>query len=65
MASGDSVILTHREVEGARSGASALYVLHSVKLKGDNASGGKERVIHKRVIGEGRLTPLNFTYKLP
>ena len=63
--SGDSVILTRREVERARSGASALYVLHSIKLKGDNVSGGKERVIYKWLIGMGRLTPLNFTYKLP
>jgi hypothetical protein len=63
--SGDSVILTRREVERARLGVCALYVLHSVKLKGDNASGGKERVIYKWVIGKGRLTPLNFTYELP
>ena len=63
--SGNSVILTRREVERARSGTSALYVLHSISLKGESASGGKERVIYKWLIGKGRLTPLNFTYKLP
>jgi len=63
--SGDSVILTRAEVARARSSASALYVLHSIKLKGETASGGHERVIYKWVIGKGRLTPLNFTYRLP
>lgn len=63
--SGGSVILTRREVERARSGACSLYVLHSIKLKGEKTSGGKERVIYKWVIGKGLLRPLNFTYKLP
>lgn len=62
---GESVILTRREVERARAGKAALFVLHSVRLKGEKATGGVERVIYKWDIGKGRLTPLNFQYKLP
>jgi hypothetical protein len=63
--SGESVILTRREVERARKGNTALYILHSIRLKGEKAAGGVERVIPKWDIGKGRLTPLNFSYKLP
>jgi hypothetical protein len=62
---GESVILTRREVERARKGSTALFVLHSIRLKGEKAAGGAERVIYKWDIGKGRLTPLNFSYKLP
>lgn len=62
---GESVILTRREVERARKGGTALYILHSIRLEGDRAFGGQERVIYKWEIGRGRLTPLNFSYKLP
>jgi Domain of unknown function (DUF3883) len=62
---GESVILTRREVERARKKSSALYILHSIRLKHEKAIGGVERVIYKWDIGKGRLTPLNFSYKLP
>jgi hypothetical protein len=62
---GESVILTRREVERAREGNTALYVLHSIHLKGEKAFGGEERIIYKWEIRKGRLTPLNFSYRLP
>lgn len=62
---GDAVILTRREVERARSSPSALYVLHSIKLEGEKASGGTARVIDEWAIRRGSLTPLAFIYKLP
>ena len=63
--SGESVILTRREIEPARNGNTALYVLHSIRLKGDSAVVGVERVIYKWDIGKEKLTPLTFSYKLP
>lgn len=62
---GESVILTRREVERARSSPCALYVLHSIKLDGERASGGTARVIDEWAINRGSLTPLAFIYKLP
>jgi hypothetical protein len=63
--SGESVILTRHEVERVGKGGAALYVLHSIRLKGDKATGGKERVMHDWTIEKQRLKPLNFSYKVP
>ena len=43
----------------------ALYVLHSIHLKGEKAFSGEERIIYRWEIRKGRLTPLNFSYRLP
>jgi hypothetical protein len=61
---GESVMLTRREVERARSGNCALFVLHSIKLSGNNATGGTERVIDDWKIQKDRLLPVSYTYKL-
>lgn len=62
---GESVILTRREVERARTERCALFVLHSIELDGDKAKGGTAVVIPRWRVDEGQLTPINFTYKLP
>jgi hypothetical protein len=66
---GDSVILTNREVQLARSqGSHALFVLHSIKLVGKSSvSGGKHHVVEEwnlRDTNRSRLVPLSYIYKL-
>ena len=60
------MILTHREVKMARTrGKHALYVLHSIKVNGTKATGGKQRVLEQWNVRNGKLTPVNYIYELP
>ena len=63
--SGDTVFLTRREVELARKGGCALFVLHSIKLKKNRASGGEPVVPKPWHVGKRSLQPLAFSYKVP
>jgi hypothetical protein len=61
---GSVVILTRNEFALAKKGKSALYILHSVKLKKGHASGGKERVLRSWDVKDGVAIPIAYTYKL-
>lgn len=61
---GSVVILTRNEFALAKQGKSALYILHSVKLQGGRAFGGKERVLRSWDVRAGVATPIAYTYKL-
>lgn len=66
---GDSVFLTHGEVEFARRNKDrmALYVLHSIQLgKGDGApQGGVHTVLWPWDVDGGTLAPIKYSYGLP
>jgi hypothetical protein len=67
---GETVLLTKNEVRVAKRRGSrmALYVRHSVKVKGKReptAFGGKQKIVRPWQISEGTLQPTVFQYKLP
>jgi hypothetical protein len=64
MTDGQTVILTRNEVDHAcdSGNASALFILHSIKVVGKRASGGKPRVFHPWTLRRARLKPISFTY---
>jgi hypothetical protein len=66
MTDGKAVVLTNNEVKHAcNSGNScALFVLHSMRLNGKKASGGKKRVLLPWRIEQAHLTPVSYTYRL-
>jgi hypothetical protein len=62
---GDAIVLTYGEVKHAcRPGSScALFILHSIRLKGRKASGGKRRVLLPWRPDRKNLTPVSYTYR--
>jgi len=64
---GKFVILTNGEVTHACNGRNscALFVVHSIKLRGRKAHGGKQLVFDSWRISQDHLTPIAFTYRLP
>ena len=54
---GSKVFLTRKEYELAKPGNSALYVLHSIRLNGKRATGGKKRVLSPWRVTRGKATP--------
>jgi hypothetical protein len=63
---GDAIILTNNEVKHACNprNACVLFVLHSIHLKQQKASGGKQYVIAPWRLLETHLTPISYTYRL-
>jgi hypothetical protein len=64
---GKSVILTRGEVDYHRNrpkGSSGLFVLHSIKLKNDKASGGLKHIRYPWNLKEKKekLSPICFMY---
>jgi hypothetical protein len=64
---GKSVILTRGEVDYHRDrpkGSSGLFVLHSIKLKNDRASGGLKHICYPWNLKQEKekLSPIFFTY---
>ena len=63
--SGHNVFLTRNEVALAKKGKSALFVLHSITVKGKQAKGGETVILCPWNLNRGRLQPMAFTYTLP
>lgn len=66
---GDSVILTSNEVKNAKNHITALYILHSIRVKKSGKkfvlSGGIEKIFNPwEISNRGKLTPLSYSYKL-
>jgi|HubBroStandDraft_6_1064221.scaffolds.fasta_scaffold242687_2 hypothetical protein len=63
---GDSIVLTNGEVKHACGvdHACVLFILHSIHLKGDKASGGRPRVLDPWTLEPSRLMPITYTYRL-
>ena len=66
---GQSVILTINEVKNANKHPTALYILHSIKVKMARKkytlSNGIERVFNPwEISSQGQLTPLSYSYKI-
>jgi hypothetical protein len=63
---GDAVVLTHNEVKHAcdQRNSCVLFVLHSIRLKGKKASGGKPVVLDPWQLQQEHLTPVSYTYRL-
>jgi len=66
---GQSVILTINEVKNANKHQTALYILHSIKVKMARKkytlSNGIERVFNPwEISSQGQLTPLSYSYKI-
>ena len=61
---GGAVFLTRKEYELPKKGNSALYVLHSIRISGERASGGKERVLRARNVTKGKAIPMVYKYEL-
>jgi len=66
MTDGRSIVLTNNEVKHACDGKNkcALFILHSVKLKGLKASGGKQIVTDPWYLNRSGLTPVSYTYRI-
>lgn len=65
MTDGQAVVLTNGEVRHAcdDKNACALFILHSIKLKGLKASGGAPLIFDPWHIDRSKLTPVSFTYR--
>ena len=63
---GNAVLLTYNEVKHACDPATscALFVLHSIKLDGKNATGGQHRVLLPWQLDQRHLTPICYTYRI-
>jgi len=63
---GDAIVLTYNEVKHAcdRRNSCVLFVLHSIRLKGKKASGGKRFVMDPWRPQQAKLTPVSYTYRL-
>jgi hypothetical protein len=63
---GATIVLTKNEVRHARSGKNwcALFVLHSIRLKKQKASGGKKVILDPWRLRQEYLTPVSYTYRL-
>jgi hypothetical protein len=63
---GDVIVLTNNEVKHARNAnnSCALFVVHSIHLHGQSASGGKQFLLKPWRPQQALLTPVSFTYRL-
>jgi hypothetical protein len=63
---GRTVVLTKNEVTHALSGKArcVLFVLHSIKLKGKRASGGKSNILDPWSLQRASLTAITYTYRI-
>jgi hypothetical protein len=63
---GDTIVLTNNEVKHVCNprNSCALFVLHSIRLKGRKSSGGKCQVLLPWRLRQERLTPVSYTYHL-
>ena len=59
-------VLTNNEVKHACSphNECALFILHSIRLKGRKTSGGKQRILLPWRLQTRNLTPVSYTYRL-
>ena len=62
---GHTIVVTYNEVMHAKNNSNAcvLFVLHSIQLNGEHASGGKRNVIHPWNPDQGTLKPITYTYR--
>jgi hypothetical protein len=62
---GDTIILTNNEVRHASDprNSCALFVLHSVTLKGKKATGGKRDILDPWQLQRQHLRPVSYTYR--
>jgi hypothetical protein len=63
---GDKVLLTNNEVKHACDPGSScvLFVLHSIILQGQRATGGKLLLLDPWQLQQAHLTPVCYTYRL-
>jgi hypothetical protein len=63
---GDAIVLTHGEVEHACNDRNecSLFVLHSIRLKRQKASGGEQFILEPWRLLRTNLRPINYTYRL-
>jgi hypothetical protein len=63
---GASILLTKNEVKHAQDvkNSCALFILHSIKLKGNVASGGTREVLEPWQLQASLLTPLCYSMKV-
>lgn len=63
---GSTIILTKNEVIHAQDPniATALFVLHSIKLKGQTTKGGVSLILHPWQLDAKKLAPLSYMYRL-
>lgn len=63
---GDVIVLTNNEVKHAcdPTNSCVLFVLHSIRLKGKNASGGKRFILEPWELQQTHLTPVSYTYRV-
>jgi hypothetical protein len=63
---GESIVLTRNEVKHAGNGdnSCALFVLHSIRLRGQKASGGTPLILNPWQLQHAQLTPVSYTYRL-
>jgi hypothetical protein len=62
----EKIILTDGEVKFARrhKGQMALFILHSIEVRRDaQLKGGRQRLIRRWDVDQGRLSPLAFMYQ--
>jgi hypothetical protein len=66
MTDGDAIVLTNNEVKHASNShnSCALFVLHSIRLNGRKASGGKTRILQPWQLQQKNLTPVSYTYRI-
>lgn len=64
---GETIIVTYNEVEHAQAQRNrcALFVLHSITLNGQEATGGDFIVVDPWQPQQDRLKPVCYTYRLP
>jgi hypothetical protein len=63
---GKTIVLTKNEVQHATNSKTscALFVLHSIKLKGKKAIGGTPDVHDPWDLVQAKLTPISYTYRI-
>jgi hypothetical protein len=63
---GDAIVLTNNEVKHACNphNSCVLFVLHSIHLKEQKATGGKQFVLDPWRLRQAYLTPVSYTYRL-
>jgi Domain of unknown function (DUF3883) len=64
---GEAIVLTNNEVKHAcdQRNTCVLFILHSIRLEGPKASGGKQLVVNPWQLQQTHLTPVSYIYRLP
>lgn len=63
---GVAIVLTNNEVKHACDprNSCVLFILHSIRLEGQKATGGRQLILNPWRLQQARLTPINYTYRL-